>query len=97
MALHEGEFIAVGRYSPNSDGVTAEFALTVADAWQSKGLGRILLERLCVAARDAGYEALYGYILQANHEMINLALRLGFVEESRTGTDVTVVRRLQQA
>ena len=95
VALHGGEFIAVGRYSPNADGTTAEFALTVADAWQAKGLGRALLERLCAAARHAGYEALNGYILEANREMLDLARRLGFVEESRTGTDVTVVRRLK--
>ncbi len=95
VALHEGEFIAVGRYSPESDGVSAEFALTVADAWQGKGLGRALLQMLCEAARDAGYEALYGYILEANREMLELARRLDFHEASRTGTDVTVVRRLK--
>ena len=95
VALQGGEFVAVGRYSPNSDGATAEFALAVADAWQGKGLGRVLLERLCASARDAGYQALYGYILQANRDMLDLALKLGFVEESRTGTDVTVVRRLR--
>jgi acetyltransferase len=90
-----GEFIGVGRYSPNPDGTTAEFALVVADAWQGKGVGRELLERLCEAARNAGYEALYGYILEANREMLDLAQRLGFVEDSRAGTDVTVVRRLK--
>jgi acetyltransferase len=97
VAVHEGEFIAVGRYSPNADGASAEFALTVADAWQGKGLGRALLERLCNAARDAGYVALYGYIMEANREMLDLARRLGFVEDSRSLTDVTVVRRLQPA
>jgi acetyltransferase len=94
VAVHEGAFIAVGRYSPNPDGVTAEFALVVADAWQGKGLGRALLQRLCDGARNAGYQALYGYILQANRDMLDLARRLGFIEEARTGTDVTVVRRL---
>jgi acetyltransferase len=95
VALHEGAFVGVGRYSPEPDGVSAEFALTVADAWQGKGLGRALLQKLCDAARDAGYEALYGYILEANRDMLDLARRLGFEEESRTGTDVTVVRRLK--
>jgi acetyltransferase len=89
-----GEFIGVGRYMPNADGTTAEFALTVADAWQGKGIGRALLERLAEAARAAGYRALYGHILDANREMRDLASRLGCVEESRTGADVTVVRRL---
>jgi acetyltransferase len=88
------EFIGVGRYMPNADGGTAEFALTVADAWQGKGVGRALLQRLAKAARAAGYRALYGHILQANREMLDLAARLGCVEESRSGNEVTVVRRL---
>ena len=87
-------FAAVGRYAPNADGVTAEFALVVGDAWQRKGLGRALLERLCDSAREAGYEALYGHILEANHEMLALAARLGFHEASRAGSEVTVTRRL---
>jgi acetyltransferase len=89
----ESNFVAVGRYAPNPDGKTAEFALTVADAWQGKGLGRALLERLCEAARAAGYEALYGHILADNRDMLDLAARLGFAEASRDG-EVTVVRRL---
>jgi acetyltransferase len=92
--VHENQFIAVGRYAPTADGETAEFALVVADAWQGRGLGRILLERLKQEARKAGYKALYGHILQANHEMLDLARRLGFVQDSAEGADVTVVSRL---
>jgi acetyltransferase len=87
-------FLAVGRYAPNEDGTTAEFALTVADDWQGKGIGRQLLERLCQRAREAGYTALYGYILDANKEMLELAARLGFVEQGHDGNQVTVVRQL---
>jgi acetyltransferase len=94
VALWQGEFVAVGRYAPNADGTTAEFALTVADDWQGKGLGHALLEKLCDAARAAGYGALYGHILDANREMLGLASHLGFVEDSRGGTEVTVVRKL---
>ena len=94
VALHDDEFIAVGRYAPNLDGTTAEFALAVADAWQGKGLGHAMLERLCDAARRAGYRALYGHILDANRDMLDLAAHLGFIEEARTGTEVTVVRQL---
>jgi acetyltransferase len=94
VALWQGDFVAVGRYAPNQDGVTAEFALTVADTWQGKGLGHALLERLCDAARAAGYEALVGHILEANWEMLELAGHLGFSEKSRSGNEVTVVRNL---
>ncbi|HEY1290678.1 MAG TPA: GNAT family N-acetyltransferase [Burkholderiales bacterium] len=94
VVLHEGRFVAVGRYAPRSDGTTAEFALTVADAWQRKGIGRALLERLCASARDAGYAALYGSILADNHDMLRLAEHLGFTVSSRDGTEVVVVRHL---
>jgi acetyltransferase len=94
VVLHENEFVAVGRYAPNPDGRTAEFALTVADAWQAKGLGRALLARLCDAARAAGYQALYGHILADNRDMLDLAARLGFAETDRGGAEVSVVRRL---
>jgi acetyltransferase len=91
----DGGFVAVGRYAPNPDGHTAEFALVTADAWQGKGLGRALLERLVVAAREAGYGALYGHILGGNRDMLDLAARLGFAEQGRDGDEVTVVRRLK--
>jgi acetyltransferase len=94
VAVRDDAFLAVGRYAPNADGETAEFALVVADAWQGKGIGRRLLERLCAAARVAGYKALYGHILEANHDMLELARHLGFVERSRGGAEVTVVRDL---
>jgi acetyltransferase len=94
VALWEDEFVAVGRYAPNADGVSAEFALAVADDWQGKGLGHQLLEKLCDAARAAGYRALYGQILDANRDMLELARHLGFVEVSRGATEVTVERKL---
>ena len=62
-----------------------------------QGARRALLERLCDAARNAGYEALYGNILAANHDMLDLAARLGFEERSRDGTEVTVSKNLEVA
>ncbi len=88
------EFIGVGRYAPNADGETAEFALTIADAWQGRGIGRALLERLCDCARAAGYRTLYGHILHANREMLELAERLGFTKSGSDGELISVARAL---
>jgi acetyltransferase len=88
------EFIGVGRYAPNTDGESAEFALTVADAWQGRGVGRALLERLCDCARAAGYRQLNGQILHANREMLELSARLGFIQRGREGELITVARAL---
>jgi acetyltransferase len=95
FAPDRSEFIGVGRYMPNADGETAEFALTVADKWQGHGLGRVLLEKLCDCARAAGYRTLYGHILNANRDMLGLADRLGFTHVSRDADIVTVARTLQ--
>jgi acetyltransferase len=93
VALAGDEIVGVGRYAPDADGSGAEFALVVADAWQGKGLGRILLERLLAAARAAGYPCLLGRILDDNREMLELAARLGFTREARSGAEMTLVHR----
>jgi hypothetical protein len=49
---------------------------------------------LCRTARAAGYRALCGHILSFNRGMLDLAARLGFVEEYRQTGEVTVVRQL---
>lgn len=88
------EFVAVGRYVPMPDGMNAEFALAVADAWQGRGLGAVLLTKLAECARAAGYDTLVGMVLNANHGMVDLALNLGFEVSRRTSTDVTLVKPL---
>ncbi|MGQ0653935.1 MAG: GNAT family N-acetyltransferase [Betaproteobacteria bacterium] len=93
VALCEDDIVAVGRYAPDAESRCAEFALVVADALQGKGLGRHLLERLLAGARAAGYPCLYGRVLDDNREMLELATRLGFVREARSGAEVTLVHR----
>jgi acetyltransferase len=95
LAPDSGEFVGVGRYAPNADGETAEFALTVADAWQGRGLGGALLSRLCDCAGAAGYRSLHGHILNANQDMLQLAGKLGFRPVARDGELVEVARALR--
>jgi acetyltransferase len=70
--------VAVGRYALAPEDGTAEVAVTVADAWQGCGLGRLLLERVIDAARRNGVRRLTGDVLAANARMLALARRLGF-------------------
>jgi len=94
LAPESGEFIGVARYAPNDDGSSAEFALTVADAWQGRGLGHVLLVKLVASARAAGYKALDGTILADNRAMLDLAQHLGFVRTGRDGDTVSVACKL---
>ena len=47
------------------------------DAWQGRGLGKILLGRLIDSARDNGIRILRGYVLPGNRTMIRLGNRFG--------------------
>jgi acetyltransferase len=70
--------VGVVRYVSNPDGSSCEFAVVVADAWQGKGLGRILLSMLIEAARESSLALLVGHVLSHNHVMLGLCERLGF-------------------
>jgi GNAT superfamily N-acetyltransferase len=47
-------FVGVCRYSASADGTEAEFAVTVLDDWQHKGLGVALMTHLIEVARSRG-------------------------------------------
>lgn len=74
--------VAVARYALAADEASAEAALTVADAWQGCGLGRVLLDRLVDLARRNGVRRLTGEVLATNARMLALARRTGFRIES---------------
>jgi acetyltransferase len=85
VAVHrEGDFeieIAVARYITNPDGASCEFAAVVDDAWQRRGLGRIMMQRLIEVARERGLKTMIGYIIANNQGMLALCTRLGFAIE----------------
>jgi acetyltransferase len=70
--------IGVARYVTNPDGRTCEFAIVLAEAWQGKGLGRRMLERLIEVARSRGLKAMVGQVLAGNQPMLALCGKLGF-------------------
>jgi GNAT superfamily N-acetyltransferase len=70
--------IAVGRFvRMEEDPCTAEFAVTVIDEYQGRGLGTLLIDLLMEAARKRGIEFLRGFLLEDNHVMIRLLERAG--------------------
>lgn len=70
--------IGVARYITSPDARTCEFAIVVADAWQGKGLGRRMLERLVEVARWRGLRTMVGHVLGGNQAMLGLCKKLGF-------------------
>lgn len=71
------EFIAVARYAKTNEPATAEVAITVADAWQHRGIATRLLARLILHARRYGIASLVGLVLPENAAMLRLARKFG--------------------
>ncbi|APV51846.1 hypothetical protein BWI17_20520 [Betaproteobacteria bacterium GR16-43] len=79
-AQREGkeQAVAAGRFFIGPRGDEAEFALLVADEWQRKGIGKMLLGELVEEARRRGLKRLFGEILANNAGMLAVAAALGF-------------------
>jgi acetyltransferase len=70
--------IGVARYVRDKQGDAAEFAIVIADAWQGRGIGRRVMEKLIRIARNRGVRRLYGDVLATNRGMLDFVRRLGF-------------------
>jgi GNAT superfamily N-acetyltransferase len=73
---HEIE-IGVSRYAEYPSDGAGELAITVADAWQHKGLDRLLLKQLITYAKTHGIKQLYSVELPDNIAMRELAREFG--------------------
>jgi GNAT superfamily N-acetyltransferase len=69
----------------------AEFALVIADRYQGRGLGGLLLGRLVEVARQAGIGWLTGEVLASNHRMLNLLRHSGWAVRLRLRCGVVLV------
>ncbi len=92
----QARILAVARYVSYPDAKSCEFALTVADAWQNRGIGSQLMQRLMNVARDRGIEIMEGEVLSNNRKMLRVCERLGFqiVHDSDEPDVVSVKRHL---
>jgi len=90
----EARILGVARYVSNPDKQSCEFALTIADEWQQRGIGRQLMQRLMTVARDRGIEIMEGEVLSNNSKMLRLCTALGFrTVHNSSDPDVVSVRR----
>jgi GNAT superfamily N-acetyltransferase len=80
-----GNAVGVARYVREAERPhVAEAAVTVADAWQHRGLGGKLLRRLCARAAENRIRVFSATLFASNEAMLALFERLG---------EVTVTRR----
>ncbi len=73
-----------------------EFAVSVSDAWQGRGCGKVLLHEVVRLARSLGYRRIEGKILAANLRMLAAAQKQRFQLRSPPGDPgvIGVSRRL---
>jgi RimJ/RimL family protein N-acetyltransferase len=79
VALHgeTGEQLGLGRYVSTPEvPEEAELAFTIADAWQGRGVGGVLLDALADLARERGITRLTADVLAENLPMRRLFARL---------------------
>jgi len=69
--------VGVARYVRGADHSAAEASVAVIDAWQGRGVGRVLLDRLAARACAEGVERFVAALLPENRAMRTLFERLG--------------------
>lgn len=91
-----GAGVGVARFVRDGPGAdAAEVAVAVVDAWQGRGLGGILLDRLADRAREVGVTTFTASLLASNRAMLALFGRLGHMEVGHdTGTTAHIDVRL---
>jgi RimJ/RimL family protein N-acetyltransferase len=79
---HAQRLIGIARYAGATPEDGAEISVAVADEWQHKGLGTLLLQRLVEHARSRGVGRLYSMDAANNSRMRTLARHFGFSERA---------------
>jgi GNAT superfamily N-acetyltransferase len=89
---HDGQLVAVGRYERTAGSTEAEVAFVVADAFQHRGLGTVLLQRLATAARLVGITTFSADVLTENSKMLAVFRESGFATTSSTDCETVHLR-----
>lgn len=93
----EEKIIGDVRLSRDPDGVDAEMAILVEDAWQGKGVGKALCSYAIEVAKDLGVKRIWMDILRINTYMLGLADRLGFKRHHVEEDSIKVVLHLDSS
>jgi acetyltransferase len=80
------KIIGIARYAAKVDEkCDCEFAVAVADEWQSRGVGTALMRLLFDYCRSQGFIRTHGIIFASNAHMVELAHDLGLVTQHVPG------------
>ena len=83
------ELIGVGRYERTNEPDIVELGLVVADAWQGRGLGTILLKEIVQAALNNGIRHFRADVLAENRRMLRMLAQELHIEQRKTEGGIT--------
>jgi RimJ/RimL family protein N-acetyltransferase len=83
VATRYGEIIGVARFDRTADTARADVAFVVADDYQGRGLGSVLLRALVRRARDVGIDTFTAETLPENVRMLKVFRHSGIPSRSR--------------
>jgi acyl-CoA synthetase (NDP forming)/RimJ/RimL family protein N-acetyltransferase len=72
FAFASGRLVGVGRYEQDTPGSSAEMAFVVADDYQRRGIGTLLLESLVAYGAEQGVGRFTAEVLRANPAMLRV-------------------------
>ncbi len=73
----DGNILGVARCIKRNEH-DADIAVVVTDSWQGKGIGTLLLKRLCTWGKQHGIERFYSVVDPQNIKLLKFANSLGF-------------------
>jgi acyl-CoA hydrolase/GNAT superfamily N-acetyltransferase len=79
----EDELVGSARYIVDPATGMAEYAISVHEKWQNRGVGTALLSYLIKVARMKGLKGFVGFVLDSNTRMYRLIHKMGFKVESK--------------
>ncbi len=92
VALVDGEVVGVARYDRGASPEEAEFGILIEDAWQRRGLGKLLMTRLVQEASRHQVSTFTARILGENRRALRLVAALFANVQSRWDRGECVVR-----
>ncbi|HEY6078147.1 MAG TPA: GNAT family N-acetyltransferase, partial [Polyangiaceae bacterium] len=96
-SLESEELLGIARADADPRSGAAELGVTIADSWQGKGLGALLLDSIKQAAKSRGFRGLTAEVLMGNGRMQRLLRRHGFSCSGELGGPLSFKLSLSEA
>ena len=80
------ELVGLAQYASGDEDRGPELGILVVDAWQRRGVGHALANRLIARARALRHPKLHAHVLADNRAGLRFMERIGFRSAARDGT-----------